>query len=127
MSYYKTIDGVKMDAALLEAADEAVAGRGDGRISIADADMLLEPLVRDRCLRAFDGGLALAGDHLPHLIGIGIGRGVLLLGVAEGPDPVQFGPGLEVEQLLEVVAGLSWESAEEGRSNNGTRCFVPYP
>lgn len=42
MSYYKTIDGVKMDAALLEAADEAVAGRGDGRISIADADMLLE-------------------------------------------------------------------------------------
>lgn len=41
-SYYKTIDGVKMDRELLEAADEAIAGRGDGRISQADAEMLLE-------------------------------------------------------------------------------------
>ena len=41
-SYYKTIDGVKYDRELLEAADTAVAGRGDGRISKADAATLLE-------------------------------------------------------------------------------------
>jgi len=40
-SYYKTIDGVKYDRELLEAADTAVAGRGDGRISLADAEKLL--------------------------------------------------------------------------------------
>lgn len=40
-SYYKTIDGVKMDRGLLEAADKAVAGRGDGRISKTDAESLL--------------------------------------------------------------------------------------
>ena len=40
-SYYKTIDGVKYDKSLLEAADEAVAGRGDGRISKGDAETLL--------------------------------------------------------------------------------------
>ncbi len=42
MSYYKVIDGVKYDKELLEAADEAVAGAGDGRISMNDAKMLLE-------------------------------------------------------------------------------------
>ena len=40
-SYYKTIDGVKMDKALLDCADTCVAGRGDGRISMADAETLL--------------------------------------------------------------------------------------
>ena len=42
MSYYKTINGVKMDKELLVLADEAVAGRGDGRISKTDAASLLE-------------------------------------------------------------------------------------
>ena len=41
MSYYKEIDGVKMDAGLLEMADKAVAGAGDGRISRKDAESLL--------------------------------------------------------------------------------------
>ena len=41
MSYYKVIDGVKYDKELLEAAEEAIKGRGDGRISKADAEMLL--------------------------------------------------------------------------------------
>ena len=41
MSYYIEIDGVKMDKALLEAAEKAVAGRGDGRISLKDAEDLL--------------------------------------------------------------------------------------
>jgi DNA-directed RNA polymerase subunit F len=41
MAYYKTIDGVKYDAELLEAAEKAVKGRGDGRISMEDAKMLL--------------------------------------------------------------------------------------
>ena len=30
-SYYKVIDGVKYDRAMLEFCDEAVAGAGDGR------------------------------------------------------------------------------------------------
>jgi len=42
MAYYKTIDGKKYDGALIEAAEKAVAGRGDGRISMEDAKMLLE-------------------------------------------------------------------------------------
>ncbi|HJK89102.1 MAG TPA: hypothetical protein RMH85_01805 [Polyangiaceae bacterium LLY-WYZ-15_(1-7)] len=42
MGYYKTIDGKKYDGALLEAAEKAVAGRGDGRISLEDAKSLLE-------------------------------------------------------------------------------------
>ncbi|MBI2567239.1 MAG: hypothetical protein HYV63_09440 [Candidatus Schekmanbacteria bacterium] len=40
-TYYKTIDGVRYDRELLEKAEVAVAGRGDGRISRADAEMLL--------------------------------------------------------------------------------------
>lgn len=42
MAYYKTIDGKKYDAELIEAAEKAVAGRGDGRISMDDAKMLLD-------------------------------------------------------------------------------------
>ena len=41
-SDYKIIDGVKYDRALLELADECVAGVGDGRISKDDAAKLLE-------------------------------------------------------------------------------------
>ena len=40
MAYYKVIDGKKYDAELIEAADQAVAGKGDGRISLADAKVL---------------------------------------------------------------------------------------
>ena len=36
-SYYKTIKGVKYDRSALDAAQEAVAGRGDGRVSLEDA------------------------------------------------------------------------------------------
>ncbi len=39
-SYYKVIDGNNYDRELLELADTAVAGKGDGRISMADADKL---------------------------------------------------------------------------------------
>jgi len=45
-SYYKVIDGVKYDRAMLEFCDEAVEGAGDGRISQADAEKLYE-LVKD--------------------------------------------------------------------------------
>ena len=41
MGYYKTIDGVKYDAELIEAAETAVAGQGDGKISVKDAEDLL--------------------------------------------------------------------------------------
>ena len=39
-SYYKIIDGVKYKAATLKMADEAVAGKGDGRISKEDAEKI---------------------------------------------------------------------------------------
>ena len=42
MSYYKQIDGKQYDGALIEAAEKAVAGQGDGRISKADAEVLLQ-------------------------------------------------------------------------------------
>lgn len=41
MGYYKTIDGEKYDGDLIEAADLAVAGQGDGRISLDDAEVIL--------------------------------------------------------------------------------------
>ncbi len=41
MSYYKTLDGKKLDGRLLEMAEEAVKGDGDGRISKADAQMII--------------------------------------------------------------------------------------
>lgn len=42
MSYYRQIDGKKYDDGLLKSAEKAVAGRGDGRISLEDAKDLLE-------------------------------------------------------------------------------------
>lgn len=42
MSYYRIIDGKKYDDELLKAAEEAVKGQGDGRISLKDAQMLLD-------------------------------------------------------------------------------------
>ena len=41
-TYYKEIDGKKYDAGLLEAAEAAVEGAGDGRISQKDAELLLK-------------------------------------------------------------------------------------
>jgi hypothetical protein len=40
-SYYKVIDGKKFDREMLEIADRATAGQGDGRISIEDARLLI--------------------------------------------------------------------------------------
>ena len=40
-TYYKTIDGKDYNREMLEIADEAVAGAGDGRISIENAKKLL--------------------------------------------------------------------------------------
>ena len=40
ISYYKQIDGKRYKAAILADADEAVAGKGDGRISKADAEKI---------------------------------------------------------------------------------------
>ena len=44
--YYIEIDGVKCDRKLIELADDAVAGKGDGRISVDDAKVLFDA-VRD--------------------------------------------------------------------------------
>ncbi len=40
-SYYKVIDGKKYDREMLEIADRATQGKGDGRISLADAKKLI--------------------------------------------------------------------------------------
>ncbi len=42
MSYYKTIDGNKYDGELIELADKLTSGAGDGRLSVADAEQVLE-------------------------------------------------------------------------------------
>ena len=46
-SFYKQIDGVQYSRRLLDWADEAVAGRGDGRISVSDAEELFDVLASD--------------------------------------------------------------------------------
>ena len=46
-SFYKQIDGVQYSRRLLEWADEAVAGRGDGRVSVTDAEELFDLLSND--------------------------------------------------------------------------------
>lgn len=40
MSYYKLVNGVKMDGRLLDMAEKAISGEGDGRISRLDAEAL---------------------------------------------------------------------------------------
>ena len=42
MAYYKIIDGKKYDAELIELAEKLTSGNGDGRLSKADAEQLLE-------------------------------------------------------------------------------------
>jgi len=42
MSYYKAIKGKKLDKKLLEIAEKSVSKKGDGRISLADAKLLLQ-------------------------------------------------------------------------------------
>ena len=46
-SHYKQIDGKKYSAAILAAADEMMAGKGDGRISVADAESLFNMIAND--------------------------------------------------------------------------------
>ena len=41
-SYYKTIQGVRYDRALLEVAEDRIHGQGDGRISKKDAEEIVE-------------------------------------------------------------------------------------
>ena len=41
MSYYRTIDGQRYDAALLDRIQELIAGQGDGRVSYEDAQHLV--------------------------------------------------------------------------------------
>jgi len=41
-SYYKTIQGVRYDRALLKAAEKRIYGQGDGRISEKDAEEIVE-------------------------------------------------------------------------------------
>lgn len=44
-SYYKVIEGVRYDREMLDIAEEAVAGKGDGRISIEDVQKLYEAII----------------------------------------------------------------------------------
>jgi hypothetical protein len=45
MSYYQFIDGVKMDGEILDLSRKAVGDRGDGRISLYDAEKIYEAVV----------------------------------------------------------------------------------
>jgi len=65
MSYYKQIEGIRYDRALLEAAKEAVSGRGDGRVSRDDAEKLFT-LVTDggRYTAAEEATVAWIKDNL---------------------------------------------------------------
>jgi hypothetical protein len=49
MSYYKIVEGKKMDGHLLDMAIKVVEGQGDGRISREDGTVLLKALT--------DGGI----------------------------------------------------------------------
>ena len=40
-TYYKVIDGKKYDKNMLEIAEASASGKGDGRISLADARLLI--------------------------------------------------------------------------------------
>jgi len=42
MSYYKIVDGKKMDGHLLDLAAKVVEGQGDGRISKEEGEVLLK-------------------------------------------------------------------------------------
>jgi hypothetical protein len=44
-SYYKQIDNKKYDKGMLDAADAATSGKGDGRVSIADAKTIFQEAV----------------------------------------------------------------------------------
>mgnify|MGYP003329679548 FL=1 len=44
-NYYKVIDGLEYDFALLEEAENCVKGQGDGRISKNDADKLILKII----------------------------------------------------------------------------------
>ena len=46
-SHYKQIDGVKYSREILDMADELMGGKGDGRISVADAEKLFAQLEKD--------------------------------------------------------------------------------
>lgn len=54
-SYYKVVDGLNFDAALLETADELVKGQGDGRISIEDSNKLLLKIFDGRTITKVEG------------------------------------------------------------------------
>jgi|TARA_Y100000389_G_C17356818_1_gene461559 hypothetical protein len=55
VSYYKVVDGLNFDAALLETADELVKGQGDGRISIEDSNKLLLKIFDGRTITKVEG------------------------------------------------------------------------
>lgn len=44
ISYYRHIDGNRYKSATLNMADEAIAGQGDGRISMADDTMIFDTI-----------------------------------------------------------------------------------
>ena len=54
-SYYETIDGLKYDKECMDAAREAVAGVGDGRVSKADAETILDTLTDGRVSQSASG------------------------------------------------------------------------
>lgn len=75
MGYYRIIEGLRYDRQLLELAEERIQGRGDGRISEADAQALLVEaqdgrgitLVEQRTLRYIMEHFILTGNAIETL------------------------------------------------------------
>lgn len=44
ISYYKFMDGMRYKAVTIKMADEAIAGKGDGRISMEDAEQIFDTI-----------------------------------------------------------------------------------
>jgi hypothetical protein len=54
-SYYEVVGGLKYDKECMNAAREAVAGKGDGRVSKADAETIIAKLVDGRVSQGASG------------------------------------------------------------------------
>jgi ADP-ribose pyrophosphatase len=46
-SYYMQVGGQKLDRGMMKAFEEAVAGKGDGRVSVKDVEELIKPAIAD--------------------------------------------------------------------------------
>jgi len=116
MSYYKTIDGKKMDGYLLSMADKAVQGAGDGRISKKDAEEIITVVK--------DGGTYTETEK-PRWNTFVIptnGQMELMNGfVRKLPDGQPQSSQFLVKPVMRIVSSVPVESAVTSRSTTGNK------